>query len=207
MKQTGLMADSLPTFFKRVRSKLGSSDQSDNNLHYVTGQAPGGSKIPNSVSLHQVESSLDGDQFRFGCTGCGKCCEGPGVIYFTADDLKNIQNELKLNEEEWRILRSRLVQREKNNLYLHQTDTACIFLTKDGLCSIYNVRPLQCRTYPFWTSVFESRASYQSFKEFCPGVDSDDAVEFDLQTIVTEVNKTEHQFSQLQHPKSKTLYL
>ena len=45
----------------------------------------------------------------------------------------------------------------------------CIFLTKNG-CSIYEGRPSQCRTYPFWESIVESRANWESEGKSCPGI-------------------------------------
>ena len=45
----------------------------------------------------------------------------------------------------------------------------CIFLGENG-CSIYEGRPLQCRTYPFWPSIVESRENWESEKRSCPGI-------------------------------------
>lgn len=34
----------------------------------------------------------------------------------------------------------------------------CIFLAEDGKrCTIYEVRPVQCRTYPYWTHLISSK--------------------------------------------------
>ena len=38
----------------------------------------------------------------------------------------------------------------------------CIFLSEMGQCSIYEHRPIQCRTYPFWPSLLEDRESWES---------------------------------------------
>lgn len=40
------------------------------------------------------------------------------------------------------------------------SDGACIFLNSANQCSIYEARPLQCRTYPYWPRVIKSRASW-----------------------------------------------
>jgi Fe-S-cluster containining protein len=42
----------------------------------------------------------------------------------------------------------------------------CVFW-KDG-CSVYEARPLQCRTYPFWPSLLESRRAWDAMG--CPGM-------------------------------------
>ena len=51
----------------------------------------------------------------------------------------------------------------------------CIFLkNEDGkrMCSIYPVRPLQCRTYPFWTVNLSSHREWDDVASGCPGMNS-----------------------------------
>ena len=36
----------------------------------------------------------------------------------------------------------------------------CVFLESDGKCGAYEVRPVQCATYPFWPSFLESRSAW-----------------------------------------------
>ena len=43
---------------------------------------------------------------------------------------------------------------------LKRNEGACIFLNPIGQCSIYDVRPLQCSTYPFWPSIVSSRDAW-----------------------------------------------
>eukprot|EP00613_Pedinella_sp_CCMP2098_P066871 CAMPEP_0171980084 /NCGR_PEP_ID=MMETSP0993-20121228/259757_1 /TAXON_ID=483369 /ORGANISM="non described non described, Strain CCMP2098" /LENGTH=393 /DNA_ID=CAMNT_0012632261 /DNA_START=51 /DNA_END=1232 /DNA_ORIENTATION=- len=38
----------------------------------------------------------------------------------------------------------------------------CVFLDPLGKCSIYEVRPLQCRTYPFWPSLLEDAEAWSA---------------------------------------------
>lgn len=37
----------------------------------------------------------------------------------------------------------------------------CVFLSKEGQCSIYEARPVQCATYPWWPSLLESEEAWQ----------------------------------------------
>lgn len=48
----------------------------------------------------------------------------------------------------------------------------CIFWSqeKDG-CSIYEGRPLQCQSYPFWPQLLNEKA-WQAEKQHCPGIGS-----------------------------------
>ena len=50
-----------------------------------------------------------------------------------------------------------------------QSESGCVFLDPTGQCSIYDVRPVQCRTYPFWPSLVGDQASWE-----CEGVLPDD---------------------------------
>ncbi|NOX37052.1 MAG: YkgJ family cysteine cluster protein [Calditrichaeota bacterium] len=46
---------------------------------------------------------------------------------------------------------------------------ACIFFDGQG-CQIYPVRPLQCRTYPFWPEHLKSAYRWKMVARQCPGV-------------------------------------
>lgn len=48
----------------------------------------------------------------------------------------------------------------------------CIFLQSDNTCQIYEARPIQCSTYPFWPSILESREAWN--KEVCRADDDND---------------------------------
>jgi Fe-S-cluster containining protein len=45
----------------------------------------------------------------------------------------------------------------------------CMFLV-DKRCSIYEARPVQCRTWPFWPEVMPAKAWKKEVMSFCPGV-------------------------------------
>jgi len=45
----------------------------------------------------------------------------------------------------------------------------CTFL-KGKRCGIYEARPVQCRTWPFWPEVMNAKTWNQEVKNFCPGV-------------------------------------
>lgn len=49
------------------------------------------------------------------------------------------------------------------------TRKQCQFL-KGGACSIYEARPTQCRTWPFWPENMAPKAWSLEVAAFCPGV-------------------------------------
>jgi len=45
----------------------------------------------------------------------------------------------------------------------------CHFLTEAG-CSIHQVKPLQCRTFPFWPEHVANKRAWKNLKQYCPGI-------------------------------------
>ena len=45
----------------------------------------------------------------------------------------------------------------------------CVFYDREAGCTIYDVRPRQCRTWPFWESNLVSPEAWQETCEVCPG--------------------------------------
>lgn len=56
----------------------------------------------------------------------------------------------------------------------HPTTKDCVFLCPAGKdkrgCAIYPVRPLQCRTWPFWKENLRSPDHWLAASERCPGI-------------------------------------
>jgi len=98
--------------------------------------------------------------FSFGfnpkaCEECGgKCCTGAsGYIWVTPFEMEKIANFLKISVEELKYLYLKKVEYKfsiKEKL-LEKDNYACLFFDeKNKKCMIYEVRPNQCRTFPFW---------------------------------------------------------
>ena len=52
----------------------------------------------------------------------------------------------------------------------------CEFLDREkipgkAVCGVYEDRPAQCRTWPFWPSVIKSKQTWERAKRVCPGID------------------------------------
>ena len=45
----------------------------------------------------------------------------------------------------------------------------CIFYDHKRGCTIYPVRPRQCRTWPFWESNLQTPEDWERTRELCPG--------------------------------------
>lgn len=112
----------------------------------------------------------------FQCTQCGNCCTGgPGYVWFSGEEGKQIAQYLGLEEKDFR---KRFARRQLGRWTLEEVKSDrgydCVFLRRDtegkALCSIYPVRPTQCRTWPFWPSNLSSRAAWNRAAKRCPGM-------------------------------------
>lgn len=86
---------------------------------------------------------------KFKClTGCALCCHYK--VSLLPDDVEKIRSIVKADDF-W-VKNSNEGRRVIG--YLKRKEELCIFLTKEGFCSIYPQRPLYCRLYPFMKEVY-----------------------------------------------------
>jgi uncharacterized protein len=105
------------------------------------------------------------------CAECGgKCCRGEsGNIWVNKDEIKSIANFLKVTENQLEkgCLKSISGKFSVKDIALNG-ERVCFFFDMDKQnCSIYDVRPTQCRTFPFWES-FKKDKKY--LEEECPAI-------------------------------------
>lgn len=111
------------------------------------------------------------DGVRFQCQGSGKCCASRGqygFVYLTREDRKNMAEVLGLSLSDFTRIHC-----GKTDGYYHLKDDPdspdCRFL--DGTkCAVYEGRPTQCRTWPFWPEIMGAKAWAREVTAFCPGV-------------------------------------
>lgn len=109
---------------------------------------------------------------RFECTQCGICCTGGDDYYVSVShqEAESIRQYLGLSRS-W-FKRRYLQKIPELGLAIRSTaDEKCIFLTAEGHCKIYPVRPIQCKTYPFWPEVVGSTKGWQREARRCEGMD------------------------------------
>ena len=110
---------------------------------------------------------------RFTCTGCGVCCSGRGRVWLTEPDIYQLAGELKVEPHE---LIERAVERVEGRWALKEDPQTgdCTFL-EGRRCQVYQGRPRQCRTFPWWPSTLKSEASWVEVARVCEGVDAEGA--------------------------------
>lgn len=103
----------------------------------------------------------------FECQRCGQCCTGdPGIVVVSGNDVQRIAEFIA--QPLPHVLGS-FVHPFQNGLRIaERPDGRCLFY-EDG-CAIYPVRPLQCRTYPFWFKNLRSEKKWHMIRATCPGI-------------------------------------
>ncbi len=118
------------------------------------------------------------DGLRFSCTGCGKCCTGsPGYTWVTEQEIASMAAFLNLSVQDFgkrylRLVKGRFSLLEESESY------SCVFL-KDNKCTIYPVRPTQCRTYPWWLQNLTSEEAWHKAAALCEGIGKGEVVPYD----------------------------
>jgi len=109
------------------------------------------------------------DGLRFKCTGCGDCCTGgPGFVWVNNAEIAALAAAIGEDDiERFERLYVRKVGIRKSLKELPNFD--CVFLSEDRKCTVYEARPRQCRTWPFWDSNLKSPEAWSETCEVCPG--------------------------------------
>ncbi len=114
------------------------------------------------------------DGLRFGCTRCGACCSGGGVVEVTDAEIARLSAFLALEDAAFRSEYTRPLRR--GGVALVEGDHGeCVFLdleprSERRRCSVHGARPGQCRSYPFWAATLESAAHWKDEATRCPGI-------------------------------------
>lgn len=108
---------------------------------------------------------------RFECQGSGKCCTSHGefgFVFLTLEDRRRFAKHLKISTASFT---KKYCAKTSGVFHLieRKDNPDCLFLINKR-CSVYEGRPTQCRTWPFWPEVMGAKAWKKEVAEFCPGV-------------------------------------
>jgi hypothetical protein len=106
---------------------------------------------------------------NFECARCGDCCRGePGFVWLRSADTRRIAEHLGISEKDFLVKYARTFSKRISLRELPNGD--CIFWEKK--CLIYEARPPQCRSFPFWYDNTGSQKDWQELARQCPGANS-----------------------------------
>ena len=106
---------------------------------------------------------------HFECTQCGNCCTGaPGVVWLSEEEIEAIADYLGKSTGEVQLMHTRLFG-QRLSLTEFANGDCTFFDPRNRKCTIYAVRPRQCRSWPFWNSNLENPDAWESTQRDCPG--------------------------------------
>ncbi|MBX7103049.1 MAG: YkgJ family cysteine cluster protein [Gemmataceae bacterium] len=104
----------------------------------------------------------------FTCTRCGNCCTGaPGFVWLSDAEVSSLAGACGLPDDQFeqvytRAVGGRISLREKAN-------GDCVFFESGTGCTVYDARPTQCRTWPFWEKTAGTPEAWVRTQTGCPG--------------------------------------
>lgn len=106
---------------------------------------------------------------QFQCTACGYCCSGqPGYVYVNQEEIERLAERFGLSVNDFESQFVREVDEDKS--LVERPNGDCIFLDPiSRRCLVYDIRPRQCRSFPFWPSNLKSPRAWEQVCRTCPG--------------------------------------
>lgn len=104
------------------------------------------------------------------CSSCrGTCCRWGGYVWITEEEMIDIA---QFRGMDLGVFADTYVRAANGRLSLQDRlidgeQICCMFNPYENKCTIYEHRPSQCRTFPFWK---QYRDKYKELLEYCPGI-------------------------------------
>ena len=114
------------------------------------------------------ESPWYREGLAFTCTQCGACCTGaPGYVWVNEAEITRLAEFRGMSLDDFG---RRFLRRVGENISLVERPGGdCIFWDKAVGCTVYEARPVQCRTWPFWPENIATPDNWDSVTKVCPG--------------------------------------
>ena len=116
-------------------------------------------------------SAAEKKGLRFECTQCGECCKFRGeyaYVYLNRHEVRDLAEFLELGVEQFRRLYTFVD--EDGWTQLSTDKGTCVFLDEQGRCGVYEARPTQCRTFPFWRDFVKDGEWTDEVRSLCEGI-------------------------------------
>ena len=150
----------------------------------------------NVIRLHSNSADwFKQDGLAFSCSMCGACCSGStGSVRFTDQEAERMALKLGISVDDFMTKYTRRIGKGatsrselKEIRVANSRSYDCVFLDRSAIpgkaiCALYDARPLQCKTWPFWPEVLESPETWELAKrgaEGCPGIGKGSVIPYD----------------------------
>ncbi len=99
----------------------------------------------------------------FECVKCGNCCIISGYVRITDSEIDAIASFLNIPEEIFIGTYTILTEDRRSLSLIERQDASCIFYDKIKGCLINEVKPQQCKDFPY-------KWKYNNLSQICKGV-------------------------------------
>jgi len=114
------------------------------------------------------------DGLKFSCKRCSSCCRyDSGFVFLSQKDVNKLSSTLKIDVNGLINVYCRWVTGLHGEQVLslkEKSNNDCILW--DSGCTVYQSRPIQCVTFPFWESIIASEQCWEIASSGCPGINS-----------------------------------
>lgn len=120
------------------------------------------------TSEHPPDLPWFHEGLAFECTRCGACCTGEeGFVWVNDEEIEAIAARIGVDVL---AFREKYTKRVGRRVSLRERENGdCVFWKKKQGCTVYEDRPRQCRTWPFWRSNIEQPEDWDRTCSACPG--------------------------------------
>ena len=138
----------------------------------------------------KIDEKLIQNGLQFQCQGSGKCCTSHGeygFVFLTLEDRRRFAKYLKITTQSF----TKNYCESKSGVWHLREEKGkpdCMFLKKKQ-CTVYEARPVQCRTWPFWPEVLNAKSWKKDVVSFCPGIGKGKVYSMDEIKIIAQQQK------------------
>ena len=117
---------------------------------------------------------------NFECTVCGRCCTGgSGYVWVSQEEINNISARMGLTPLMFEQVFVWTVRSQKRSLKEYPSGDCVLLSDKTRRCRVYEERPIQCQTWPFWSQNLVSPKTWAATASTCPGCNRGKLYTFD----------------------------
>ena len=134
----------------------------------------------------------------FECALCGNCCTGaPGFVWFNDEEAKVMADHMKMDVPDFlaKYAHKKFGRWSLNEFKNEKGEYDCVFLKDLGNgkrgCELYQSRPTQCKTWPFWPENLRSKKAWDEAASTCPGMCNKNGTFYPIEKIRVILDQNE----------------
>lgn len=111
---------------------------------------------------------------KFRCTQCGLCCKQPGFVAVTREEAAKIAPRVREGATVKSLEGVLWNWDDQQGAWMIDVPegSACPLLGEQG-CTVHDIKPEQCATYPFWSENIASLIDWAEEGKRCEGIRDD----------------------------------